>query len=157
MRKTLDVLADAVSDARVRFEAARPAGSVDAHPVAVGWATVESERAEAELALAFGAALGPFEDAPDDLLLGARCRKAVGGPADIVIVIEPATEGRLAESLARLGEGPIVVWFALGPVPADVTSAPADGPLGSERLLLHQPRDGRHLLVLDGAPGTIAT
>lgn len=157
MGPTPDLLADAVADARDRLEAAFPGRVADARPVAVGWATVESERAEVELDRALGATIGPFEDAPDDTLLGARCRRATGGPASFLIILEPSMEGRLAGSLARLGEGPIAVWFALASVPADGTTRQADGPLGPERLVLHGQGDVRHLLLLGGPPGTIAT
>jgi hypothetical protein len=77
-------------------------------------------------------------------------------------LLEPSTESRLAASLARLGEGPAVVWLArdagAGASTDDaITSAPGAGPFGRERLLLDGERDGRPVLVLDDAPGTIAT
>lgn len=125
--------------------------------MAIGWATVESERAEVELAQALGPSVGPFEDAPDDDLLGARCRTAAGRPIPFLTILEPTTEGRLAGSLARLGEGPVAVWFTMEPLPADGLSATADGPFGPERLVVGGPRDGRLLLLLDGRPGTIPT
>jgi hypothetical protein len=156
MRPTLALLADAVSVARDRLETVFPGRGAEARPVAVGWATVESERAELELTGALGGTLGPFGDAPGDHLLGARCRTAAGGPALFIAVLEAATEGRLAASLARLDEGPVAVWFALAPMPPDGTP-PAAGPFGPERLVTGGPRDGRHLLLLDGPPGTIPT
>ncbi len=151
------LLTDAVSEAQRRLEIALAGQELPARPTAIGWATVESERAEVELALALGTRLGSFADAPDDLLLGARCRLAAGGPAPFLAVLEPMTEGRLAGSLARLGEGPVAVWFAPAPIPAHRTSATAPGPFGPERLLVDGPRDGRHIFLLDGRPGTIAT
>jgi hypothetical protein len=157
MRPTLALLADAVSAARDRLETAFPGRAAEARPVAVGWATVESERAEIELTAALGGTLGPFRDAPDDHLLGARCRTAVGGPALFIAALEAATEGRLAASLARLDEGPAAVWFAIAPMPLDGTTPPAVGPFGPERLVILGPRDGRHLLLLDRPPGTIPT
>ncbi len=157
MRPTLADLADAVSEARDRLATALPDAGQAARPVAVGWVTVETERAERELAEAFGTGLGVFGDAPDDHILGARCRIAAGGPAGIVAILEPATEGRLAEALARLGEGPAVVWFAHGVVPTLGTSAPSAGPFGPERLVDRGVRDGRHVLLLEGEPGTIGT
>jgi hypothetical protein len=137
--------------------AAYPGVAAAARPLAIGWATVEAERAERELAEALGVSIGVFADAPDDPLLGARCRTAQGGPASFVTVLEPATEGRLAWSLARLGEGPLVVWLALADLPVEGLSAPADGPFGPERLVVGAPRDGRHVLLLDRGPGTIPT
>lgn len=157
MRTTLDRLADALSEARLRLEAADAGHASVARAVAVGWATVESERAEAELVRALGDRIGAFADAPGDHLLGARCRIASGGPAAFLTILEPATEGRLAGSLARLGEGPVAVWFTLDRGLQDEQSAPADGPFGPERLLGGGPRDGRHVFLLAGRPGTIAT
>jgi hypothetical protein len=157
MRPTPADLADAVSAARDDLEAALPGRAEAAQPVAIGWTTVESERAERELADAFGAGLGAFRDAPDDRILGGRCRIAAGGPAGVIAVLEPSTEGRLAETLARLGEGPAVVWFVLEVAPTDRTSTPATGPFGPERLVGRSARDGRHVLLLADEPGTIPT
>lgn len=157
MRPTWTVLADALSAAHHRLEATFPGHVPGARPVAIGWATVETERAEAELVHALGARIGSFTDAPGDRLLGARCRTATGGPASSLAILEPSTEGRLAGSLARLGEGPVAVWFMVPAGPIDGTSEPADGPFGPERLVLHGPRDGRHVFLLDGRPGTIGT
>lgn len=156
MRPTTALLDDAVSAARRRLEAAFPGQAAAARPIAVGWATVEAERAEAELAAGLGEAIGPFIDGPDDALLGGRCRTAPGGPAGFVVAMEPATEGRLAEALARAGEGPLIVWFALATMPGEGLSAAADGPFGPERLVLGGPR-GHHLLLIDGPTGTIPT
>ena len=156
MRPTQADLAAAVSEARDHLGAALPGRAAAARPVAIGWATVESERAVRELGDAFGAGLGAFVDAPDDGILGARCRIAAGGPAGVIAVLEPATEGRLAETLARLGEGPAVVWFVLEAAPNDRASTPADGPFGPERLVARSARAGRHVLLLEDEPGTIA-
>jgi hypothetical protein len=157
MRPTTAILAEAVSEARDRLKTVFPGQADGADPVAVGWATVESERAEAELTDALGVTIGPFADAPDDGLLGARCRTAAGGPASFIAVLEPTTEGRLAGSLARLGEGPVAVWFMLTQAPVEGTSPVADGPFGPEYLVVRGPRDGRHLLLLVRRPGTIGT
>jgi hypothetical protein len=74
-----------------------PAG---AEVVALGWGTVDLERAMAEVAelggLRWAAAADP--------LLGARGLRAGLAPVDLV-VLEPVTEGRLAAFLARNGEG----------------------------------------------------
>jgi hypothetical protein len=156
MQPTLAILADAVSAAHDRLEAAFPGRGVGARPVAVGWGTVESARAELELGGALGTTLGPFEDAPDDDLLGARCRTASGGPALSIVVLEPVREWRLAAALARFDEGPVAVWFRLAPMPADGTTPVGDGPLGPERLVVGGRRDRHHLLLLDGPPGTIS-
>lgn len=157
MRASWDILLDAVAEARLRLEAAYPGRASAARAVAVGWATVESDRAEAELIGALGDRIGSFADAPGDPLLGARCRTAGGGPAGFLAVLEPTSEGRLAASLARLDEGPAAVWFELEPGLENETSAPADGPFGPERLLVGGPRDGRYIFLVGGPPGTIAT
>jgi hypothetical protein len=126
-------------------------------PLAVGWATVELDRAAAALApmLAPGTA---FEPASSSEHLGATCRVGRVDPAFVdelaatVVLLEPSTEGRLAATLARLGEGWCATWDA---PTAEVTrlSARRDGPLGSERLVLGGPVVGPHRLVLD--PATI--
>ena len=138
---------------------------LDGVPVAIGWATVELDRAVAELADSTGVPAERFAIGGDDELLGARCRVAVGALAEghSLITLEPATEGRLAATLARYGEGPAVIWLAI----ADLSAASAatggagrtfssarSGPLGIERLLLGGPIHGPHRLLV-GAPGTI--
>jgi hypothetical protein len=158
-------VADAVDGALARWRAAVPEGATRAAPMAVGWTTVEAERAAAEVTAASGA-VGPFVDAARDDLLGATCRvtrlalAAVPGVRSLVL-LEPSAEGPLAASLARLGEGPAVVWLVGGATAAamagGILSAPAAGPFGPERLVLAGGRDGHLLLVVDGAPGTIAT
>jgi hypothetical protein len=126
-------------------------------PVAVGWATVELERAAAALApmLAPGTS---FEPAPRSAHLGATCRVGRVDPAladelaGIVVLLEPSTEGRLAATLARFGEGWCATWD-LARAPREVASVSAlrDGPLGPERLVLGGPVSGPHRLVLDAA------
>jgi hypothetical protein len=148
--------ADVVQSARERLETACQGRGDEASVIAIGWATVETERAEVELLRALGDGLGPFVDAPDDELLGARCRSAAAGTPPFVVVLEPSTEGRLAGSLARIGEGPVAVWFSLEAGPVDGASDQADGPFGRERLVVGGPREGRHVLLLDGPPGTIS-
>ena len=134
---------------------ARPPG-----PSAIGWTTVESERAERELADAFGAGLGAVRRCARRRASSARAAGSPpAAPPGVIAVLEPATEGRLAETLARLGEGPAVVWFVLDrepPAPSR-TSTPADGPFGPERLVARSARDGRHVLLLEDEPGTIPT
>jgi len=68
------------------------------------WRTVDLERTVAELGL-------EAEPLADDALLGARgvlVRPPDGLP---VAILEPATEGRLAAALARLGEGDAGSYF----------------------------------------------
>jgi hypothetical protein len=119
--------------------------------VGIGWATVELDRAAAELP-----GIGPFEAAPRDPTLGASARRT--RPADrsraAIVLLEPDTEGLLAAALARFGEGVLVV--DLGPLDrADVDDTPRlgpprPGPLGPARLVIGRPRWGPHALVLAG-------
>ena len=138
--------------------------------VAVGWATVELDRA----AVAFAPLLEPgstFQSAPDCRLLGARCRvgrtvtavpgAGMGGAAGVartVILLEPATEGRLAAFLARNGEGWCATWTSDDDDPtrgAGDVQATTPGPLGPERLASGTPATGPFRLAV--RPGTIRT
>ena len=159
-------MASAVEAALTRWRTAAP-GADAVHAIAVGWTTVELARTEASILEAAAEAVGPFEDAPGDEVIGAHVRVAALRLPSIptvrtIAILEPSTEGLLAASLARLGEGPAVVWLArdaAAGTSADgaATSAPGAGPFGPERLLLGGERDGRPVLVVDDAPGTIAT
>ena len=120
--------------------------------LAVGWATVELDRAAVELAhlLAPGKT---FEEAPSSVTLGARCR--IGSAAEPrgfrIILLEPETEGRLAATLARSGEGWVASWY-LDPGPEfrrRQSSVRRPGPLGEERLLFGT-LEGAHQLLVDG-------
>jgi len=148
-----------------RLEAARLAAAqpsrrptADARLVALGWATVDLERALAALATALGVPDDAFVEAPESVALGARCLVAAaalpGGEA--LAILEPSTEGRLATTLARLDEGPTIAWYAgLGDDPAGVGPA-RTGPFGPERLVGGDPIHGPHRFLIEGAPGTIA-
>jgi hypothetical protein len=103
-----------------------------------GWATVDLERASAELADRLAPGAG-FEVAARSALLGARClrgrARSEGVAGGWIVLLEPDTEGRLAGYLARFGEG----WAATWTLPADVAGDQrprwAGGPLGDERLV----------------------
>jgi len=134
-------------------------------PVALGWATVELDRAALELAAALGLPQDPFVITAPTSSLGARARIAWDGlgPGVALILLEPSTEGRLAATLARQGEGPAAVWMGVASLPnaeatlgrAGVALAAADaGPFGAERLLLDGPIHGPHRLLVELA-GTI--
>ena len=70
--------------------------------IVTGWATVELDRAETETVAVHGLAAGQVpRAAPDDELLGARCRLIPTATGDNVVLLEPSTEGRLAVALAR--------------------------------------------------------
>ncbi len=89
--------------------------------VAVGWATVDLDRAWVELAPRTPTAPAVGAVVRDELL-GARGRilgTSAGGVRSILL--EPATEGRLAASLAHRGEGPAVLYVA--PTVGDLSAA----------------------------------
>ena len=119
--------------------------------IALGWATVDTERGAAELS-----DYGPFEPAAGESILGARTVVGPPGPGNLrVAIVEPNTEGRLAATLARHDEGPAVLWVAGAPQGDVRLSTPADGPFGRERLVLGGRLGGRHLLVVEAPAGTI--
>ena len=122
--------------------------------VAVGWATVESDRAIAELADALGVDASAFAPAAGSALLGSSAfvaTRVLDGIVDVAVV-EPLTEGRLAAHLARHGEGPTIAWLADDDIRGQAVGL--DGPFGPERLLARQP-DGLLRLLVATPPGTI--
>ncbi|TMD30943.1 MAG: hypothetical protein E6I94_03820 [Chloroflexi bacterium] len=124
-----------------------PNGVVDL--MAIGWATVDLERA-----LVQAASTEPSEVVPDDELLGGRAVR-VGGAVPATFVLEPFTEGRLAATLARVGEGPAVLY--LGGDVRRWDAAPRPGPLGPAVLVPGGSAHGPHLVLVAhvGPPGTI--
>jgi hypothetical protein len=116
--------------------------------VARGWATVDLERAEADLGdlLESGHA---FEEAPRSESLGARCRVGRAAPPEraFVVLLEPDTEGRVAAFLARTGEG----WAATWTHAAGQVDGGRAGPLGRELLPPGQTPHGPFRLVLTAA------
>jgi hypothetical protein len=102
--------------------------------VAVGWATVDLDRASDQL-LASGVVSGrPITGVPIPALGASACRvndSAFGVP---LVLLEPTAEGRLAATLARVDEGPCALFVG----------APGAGPAG---LLPGGPPTGPHLLV----------
>jgi hypothetical protein len=125
------------------------------HPiVALGWATVDIDAVRRRIEADAG--FGAFEAAPRDDHLGARSvvhRPGEPSGEPIEVLLEPDTEGRLAASLARHGEGFAAIWF--GPHPESRERQPAgfgrlaDGPLGPCRLLLGGPPWGLSVLLLE--------
>ena len=125
------------------------------HPiVALGWATVDIDAVRRRIEADAG--FGAFVGAPRDEHLGARAVvHHPGEPSDepIEVLLEPDTEGRLAASLARHGEGFAAIWF--GPrqdaptAPPEGFGRPAHGPLGPARLLLGGPPWGLSVLLLE--------
>jgi hypothetical protein len=125
--------------------------------VGIGWATVDIERAEAQLGAAFGER-GAWAEAPRDALLGARA--AVYQPEmaarPVAVVLEPDTEGRLAASLARHGEGVAAVYVTARPgsvLASGFFGIPAGGPLGRGRRLARGGDAEPSVVVLDTDPG----
>jgi hypothetical protein len=127
--------------------------------LAVGWATIELDRAASELSHLLEAGSG-FRDAPASVILGARCRvgPAASDPDLRIVILEPATEGRLAATLARSGEGWAATWAedqgraAQGSTRTPALSAARPGPFGDERLELDGPLAGPHRLIVDAVP-----
>jgi hypothetical protein len=133
-----------------------------------GWATVELDRAERDIAAGIAPGMATSRDLPDDVLLGAHCRLvsfAMGEPE--VLLLEPATEGRIAASLARFDEGPVAVYVLVAAarlidVLRDlraaglVLSAEGAGPFGREWLVA-APRWGAHLCIAEAAAAGAAT
>ena len=120
--------------------------------VAVGWATVEFDRAARDVG-------GAWQSAGDDRLLGAS---AWWSPEDhpATLLLEPNTEGRLAGALARYGEGPIALYLSV-PDPARIGAArkarPASGPLGEEWLYPGSNPAGPFLILVGGRPAPANT
>ena len=134
----------------------RLSATVEPRRAVAGWATVELDRGERELAAGL-AGLGPQEttDMPGDLLLGATVRRLrYLGPHD-ELLLEPATEGALAAALARHGEGRLVLYLEVERSALDRArragfrlSAAGEGPLGPERRVIVGPRDGPFLFLV---------
>lgn len=129
--------------------------------LAVGWATVELDRAGQELAHLLLPSTSFRPGRPSEHL-GAHCRIGevapafVGELAAIVVLLEASTEGRLAATLARHGEGWCATWEAGADETAETASegrlsVARSGPLGPERLHLGGQVSGPHRLALEAA------
>jgi hypothetical protein len=135
--------------------AARAIAGPAAVELAVIWATVDLDRTLAERRIA-PTAIRLLEDT----LLGARVVVTSAEPGGSPLAIaEPITEGRLAATLARHGEGPAGRYVA---VPDGIRMARAraaeagfavsrtqGGPFGASILVLTGPVSGPHLIVCD--------
>ncbi len=133
--------------------------------VGIGWATIELERAAEDLDAAFDRAGMPkpaWTPTSRDDLLGATAWASrewwpTWGDDDppAIVLLEPDTEGRLAATLARSGEGVAAIYVAPRPSDPPGRIDPArlgrstPGPLGSGRLLLARPTWGPNVIVLD--------
>jgi len=151
LQALLDALGVSMVDGTLTLpiDLGRNAGSP--HPAAIGWATVELDRAEADL----GAELATsFEPTNRDALLGATVRRSTATEPEILIE-EPDTEGRLSGALAKHGEGPFALYFRvqhLDQLPGTLSIRAGNGPLGPARLVLNGPPWGP-FLILVGPPG----
>jgi len=126
--------------------------------LAVIWATVDRDRVVADLGL-------PVESLADDPSLGASVGLVRPAGVNPIAILEPLTEGRLAATLARTGEGPAGEYVE-APVGLDairkaatradlLIGRPADGPFGRSVLVLSGPVGGPHLVLVERPAGTI--
>ncbi|MEX2183626.1 MAG: hypothetical protein WEC14_04220 [Chloroflexota bacterium] len=123
--------------------------------LAMGWATVDTDRAVVEMAHLLRPG-SDFRIAAPCQHLGARCwigvaRDDTPDGVGLIVILEPSTEGRLAATLARHGEGWCATWEVAGAARDDPTaraSVRRDGPLGLERLV-PGPTAGPHRLVVE--------
>lgn len=138
--------------------AAPPANRRHEHPngingvVAIGLASVDAERAIAELGSA------QFQAAQPDASLGARAWQ--GPPArPQLIMLEPLSEGRLAAALARHGEGVVALYLGSSRPPAAGLAQALDRPRpwpggAAARLVVRPARPwGPFLFVVEDAGG----
>jgi hypothetical protein len=120
------------------------------------WRTVDVDRTLADLGL-------PAEPLPPDAVLGGKgvlVRPADGPP---VAILEPSTEGRMAEALARAGEGDAGFYVAPSGGVADAKQAgfrvvqEGAGPFGRSTLVSPSgPRDrSMFILIVEAPPATI--
>lgn len=140
-----------------RIVGALTEASAGRRAIAVGWATVDLDRAAADLAAELGISVAAFLPAADSVVLGARCRVAYGVLPDgePLAILEPLTEGRLAASLARNGEGPAATWSRSAEWWHGTRASGArPGPFGFERLETG-PAHGPFSLLIEDEPGNI--
>lgn len=140
----------------VRLDWLDPAGSLEV--LAAIHATVDLERSLVEHGLTPAAAA---RSVPDELL-GARV-VLVGGGSTRIAVAEPSTEGRLAATLARHGEGIVGRYlrapFSLAEVRTRASAAgvvlsrPAAGPFGDEVVVVGSGLGGLPVILVD--PGRV--
>ena len=148
LQTLLEALGVEIVDGTVRlpFELGPGAGPI--HVAAIGWATVELDRAAASL----GAELGTtFEPAARDALLGASVRRSAREKPRILL-LEPDTEARLSGALAKHGEGPIALYVSVPRLEALSTTLSiraGHGPLGPARLVLAGQPWGPFLILVE--------
>jgi GNAT superfamily N-acetyltransferase len=118
--------------------------------IALGWATVDLDRAATELATQGEVDASRLPPSPDDDALGAFARR-LDLPDGTLLLLEPRTEGRLAAALARYGEGAIAAYIAEESPGAGASAASGElaADTGRGRLLAPtaDPLGGRSRLV----------
>jgi hypothetical protein len=117
----------------------RPVDDWTEAPRGLVLATVDADRAVADLAPALGDA---WVDAGDDEALEAHCRRLALGRS-VLILAEPSGEGYTAACLARFGEGPIAMAL--------------DGTASSGRMVAHNPVTAGPATYVRLGPGTAPT
>jgi hypothetical protein len=117
----------------------RPVDDWTEAPRGVVVATVDADRAAADLAPALGAA---WLDVGNDEILAARCRRLTLDRSELVLA-EPIAEGYAAACLARFGEGPIAVAL--------------DGTTAAGRAATTNPVTGERATYVRIGPGTAPT
>ncbi len=140
-----------------------PPATASARVLALGWVTVDGDRAAA------AAAGVRWTAVPRDAPLGARAllgdARGVGaamgapGAAAAVLLLEPDTEGRVAAFLARHGEGLAVLYVGLSAPAVTVARArlarlgsrtvSGPGPFGSELAIMGTPASGPTLVMVE--------
>jgi hypothetical protein len=156
-----------------RHEPVEPDDAIRAIParlglrlVAVAWATVELDRAEQELDPWLGPAAEPPSGPEPHLGARTRTRRSAGLPGAWLVLAEPVSEGRLAASLARDGEGPcalylepaegLATWIAGARRRGVAVSPVRSGPLG-DAVLVGGVASGPHLVIVDRpAPSAVS-
>ena len=147
-----------LADARRRLDGL----GIPLRVIATGIATLDLDQAEERVRATI--AHRAISDAPDEVLLGARCRIVIVEDGPSLVLLEPNTEGRLAASLARYGQEPVVSYMSSVVPGDDVVGSAAragirlspmsPGPLGPSRLVLGGPAWGPHLILVEPlAPG----
>ena len=132
---------------------------------ALGWATVDTERAGRDFAVALDLPGVPEPLRPEPLL-GAFASRVRDPrlPGGHVILLEPSTEARAVASLVRDGEGPCTLylvpddslagWLGRARSAGIAASRPDDGPLGRAALILGGPVAGPHLVIVEPGDDT---
>ena len=148
-------MSDAKDDATI---AALLPDGVEPRTIAGLWATVDADRSIRDLGRS-------AERLAADSLLGASIRLVRDDTNAAIALAEPATEGRLAATLARFGEGPagryIEATDGLAAVVSRAAAAqirlsrPAGGPFGRSVLVLGDSAAGPHLILVERPAGTI--